>query len=158
MVLRGSAQSLHLWPGRTALLPGGANARVSNVNLLAIPYYANANRQPTDMMVWLAETPLKAEPAPRDRTLPAVPTIRFALLASDSVAAMNDQLVPTASDDNKDSRFTRWDHRGLGNGCNTISSRRERFPPSRSIGGMSVASTRTAACRNLGNFQLQGRR
>lgn len=113
MVLRGSAQSLHPVAGPEPLyFPAARTPGVSNVNLLAIPYYANANRQPTDMMVWLAETPLKAEPAPRPNLASQAKPSASHCWASDSVAAMNDQLVPTASDDNKIPRFTWWDHRG----------------------------------------------
>jgi len=65
-VIRGLAQGLYQadWP-RAPYLPATQTPGVSDVNLLAIPYYANANRQPADLMVWLAETPLKAEPSPQ---------------------------------------------------------------------------------------------
>ncbi|MFO1514116.1 MAG: glycoside hydrolase family 127 protein [Verrucomicrobiota bacterium] len=71
-VLRGRAQGLYRadWPN-VAYLPATQMPGVSDVPLLAIPYYANANRQPADLMVWLAETPLKAEPQARPTTASA---------------------------------------------------------------------------------------
>jgi hypothetical protein len=64
------------------------------------------------MMVWVAESASQARPLP-----PATPASRAKSSAShwwrnDSPAALNDQVEPTASDDNKIPRFTWWDHRG----------------------------------------------
>jgi len=61
-VLHGNALSLYQadWDSlyKTApRLPGSTNSEFT-----AIPYFANANRQPAEMMVWVAETPLKAMP------------------------------------------------------------------------------------------------
>ena len=80
--------------------------------LVAVPYYANANRGPAEMLVWLTETPEHAQAAP-------LPTIASRSRPSashcwqnDTVDALNDQVEPSASDDTKVSRFTWWDHRG----------------------------------------------
>jgi hypothetical protein len=40
-----------------------AAASADKIEFTAIPYYANANREPSEMLVWAAETPDKAEPA-----------------------------------------------------------------------------------------------
>ncbi|MCA9257618.1 MAG: glycoside hydrolase family 127 protein, partial [Planctomycetales bacterium] len=80
--------------------------------LLAIPFYLHSNREPSDRLVW---TPLSAERA----ALPAIPTLagRAQFTAShcwtsDTIDALNDELLPTASDDGNIPRFTWWDHRG----------------------------------------------
>jgi hypothetical protein len=112
-VISGPALGLHQsdWP-ESIYLPASRTPGVTNVDFLAIPYFANANRQPSEMRVWMAETPLKAEPLPK-------PTIATASLPSashcwtrDTLAALNDQMEPAASDDTKIPRFTWWDHRG----------------------------------------------
>lgn len=112
-VIRGVAQSLARcdWP-ETLYLPATRTPGATNVNLLAIPYYANANRQPSDLLVWLAETPLKAEPLPRPTIAGEATPSASHCWANDTVAALNDQLTPAASDDAKIPRFTWWEHRG----------------------------------------------
>ena len=64
-VIRGTARSVRAarWP-ETLYLPRDDAAGYAPVAITAIPYYANANRQPAEMAVWLADNPLKAEPAP----------------------------------------------------------------------------------------------
>ena len=64
-VLRGPALALSRaeWPDEL-YLPSARVPGVKHVEFTAIPYFANANRQPGDMMVWLAETASHAEPLP----------------------------------------------------------------------------------------------
>lgn len=112
-VLHGPAHALHQadWQG-SLYLPATKTPGTSNVVFTAIPYYANANRQPTEMRVWLAETPLAAKPLlPPSIASQAKPTASHCF-ASDTPAALNDELEPAASDDTKIPRFTWWDHRG----------------------------------------------
>ncbi|MBI5835351.1 MAG: glycoside hydrolase family 127 protein [Armatimonadetes bacterium] len=63
-VIRGTARSVRAsaWPGE--LYQGAQAPDWPPVEFTAIPYYANANREPAEMAVWLADNPLKAEPAP----------------------------------------------------------------------------------------------
>ncbi|HWI55996.1 MAG TPA: beta-L-arabinofuranosidase domain-containing protein [Bacillota bacterium] len=90
-----------------ASLPG-----VTNVAFTAIPYFANANRQPDEMMVWLAEAADKAEllltPTLASRATPSASHC----FQNDTVSALNDQTEVAASDDTTIPRFTWWDHRG----------------------------------------------
>lgn len=77
--------------------------------LTAIPFYANSNRGPAEMAVWLPAT----ESAAIRPTLASL----FKATAShcferDTVAALNDGATPASSSDNSRQRFTWWDHRG----------------------------------------------
>ena len=78
----------------------------------AIPYYAWAHRGENAMTVWHARTAEMATPAP-------VPTLasKSAITAShcfesDTVTALNDQVLPAASHDQDIPRMTWWDHKG----------------------------------------------
>jgi DUF1680 family protein len=112
-VIGGRALTLQraTWP-ETLYLRSAAVPGVTQVEFTAIPYYANANREPGEMEVWIAETPQQAIPLPS-------PTVAWRASASsshcwqsDTLAALNDQIEPSASDDTKVPRFTWWDHRG----------------------------------------------
>jgi len=113
VVLQGTGRAVHRveWPD-ALYLPAGRRTDVTPVEFTAIPYFANANRQSGEMMVWMAQTASRAEPLAR-------PTVASRAIASashcwqnDTLAALNDQVEPTASDDTKIPRFTWWDHRG----------------------------------------------
>jgi DUF1680 family protein len=112
-VIRGDAQAVHRaeWP-ETLYLPSTRAPGLSNTTFMAIPYFAHANRQPAEMRVWLAETPLVAEPLPRPTVASRAQPSASHCFARDTVAALNDQVEPSASDDAKIPRFTWWDHRG----------------------------------------------
>ena len=62
-VITGPALALHRveWP-EVLYLPSGRMADVTDVEFTAIPYFANANREPGEMMVWMAEAASEAEP------------------------------------------------------------------------------------------------
>jgi DUF1680 family protein len=51
------------WP-ESLYLPSTRVPGVTDVTFTAIPYFANANRQPGEMMVWIAETASQADPLP----------------------------------------------------------------------------------------------
>lgn len=113
MIIEGSAQAAQRvnWP-ETLYAPAESISSVSNVVFTAIPYYANANRQPGEMQVWMPENVTLAEPL-------AVPTLASRAQPSasycgggDSMFALNDQRDPATSDDASIPRFTWWDHRG----------------------------------------------
>ncbi|MBI5383534.1 MAG: glycoside hydrolase family 127 protein [Verrucomicrobia bacterium] len=112
-VIRGAALGLHRvdWPD-TLYLPHSRVPGVTNVNFLAIPYFANANRQPTEMRVWMASAPIKAEPLPLPTLASEATPSASRCWTNDTLAGLNDQVEPAASDDAKIPRFTWWDHRG----------------------------------------------
>ena len=112
-VIQGQALALHRvgWPD-ALYLPSASVPGAARVEFTAIPYFANANRQPGEMRVWMPETAAQAEPLP-----PPTPASRATPSASrcwqnDTLSALNDQIEPATSDDTKIPRFTWWDHRG----------------------------------------------
>jgi hypothetical protein len=83
--------------------------RLTPAELTVIPFYANANRGPSRMRVWL--------PASPDKAMPATLASRSHASAShcwhlDSVEAIHDGVVPTKSNDVNTSRLSWWDHKG----------------------------------------------
>lgn len=99
-VLKGTARRARSENGATRLV---------NVPVTAIPFYANSNRDPTDMQVWVADE--------LSKTIPLTLTDEATPLAShcnpgDTVSAMTDGVLPLKSDDDSIQRMTWWDHRG----------------------------------------------
>jgi hypothetical protein len=83
-----------------------------DVPLTAVPYYAWDNREPGHMVVWVP-----TELAETTRTEGATVAIVARASAShcwerDSVSAVNDNILPAASNDHDIPRLTWWDHRG----------------------------------------------
>ncbi len=79
------------------------------VNLEAIPYYANLNRGPSELRVWIPEAESGA----------AVETLAKSAQATashchsgDSVDALQDGIVPARSSDPDKPRMSWWDHKG----------------------------------------------
>ncbi len=64
-VVKGPALAVHRTaePDKLYSTADRAAASADKIEFTAIPYYANANREPSEMLVWTAETPDKAEPA-----------------------------------------------------------------------------------------------
>jgi DUF1680 family protein len=93
----------------TRVTQKGAGVQTVPANFTAIPFYANSNRKPTAMDVWIADNPATARP----ETVAggAVVTASHSN-PGDTTAALNDRLEPKASDDETIPRFTWWDHRG----------------------------------------------
>lgn len=112
-VVRGNALALHQANSADSLyqlsstVPGA-----TNVEFTAIPFFANANRQPSEMMVWIAESPQKASALPPPTIASEAKASASHCFANDTTAALNDQLLPKSSDDKQIPRFTWWDHRG----------------------------------------------
>jgi DUF1680 family protein len=79
------------------------------IDLTAIPYYANANRGPVSMRVWIPRNPADALSGSLAES--ATPSASHTN-PSDTLDALNDGRVPKASDDESIPRFTWWDHRG----------------------------------------------
>jgi DUF1680 family protein len=97
----------------TVLEPRHAGAtvrRARDIDVTAIPYFANANRQPGAMMVWMAGSPDRA----RGHNLASRAQASASHCnPSDTLSALSGQVEePAASDDSTIRRFTWWDHRG----------------------------------------------
>lgn len=83
--------------------------RTQPADLTAIPFYASANREPCAMDVWLPAVPAKAVPASlAARSRPSASHC----WREDSVAAINDGLMPAKSNDAAVPHFSWWDHKG----------------------------------------------
>ncbi|MEI6647158.1 MAG: beta-L-arabinofuranosidase domain-containing protein [bacterium] len=103
-VLRGQAVGLHRTLDDTVVQKPLAAT--------AIPFFANANRELTELLVWLPEKNELAQPALEPSIAErARPSASYAC-PGDSAHALNDRVKPAASDDTKIPRFTWWDHRG----------------------------------------------
>jgi DUF1680 family protein len=112
-VIQGPALSVQraTWPDQLYLFSANVPG-VTQTQFTAIPYFANANRQPGEMEVWIAETAQQADPLPSPTVASRAKPSASHCWPSDTVSALNDQIDPTASDDAKIPRFTWWDHRG----------------------------------------------
>ncbi|MDB6079104.1 MAG: hypothetical protein JWO82_2851, partial [Akkermansiaceae bacterium] len=75
----------------------------------AIPFFANSNRAPTDMAVWIADDASQVRPVTVAGE--GEPTASHCN-GNDTVRALNDGLAPKSSDDESIPRMTWWDHRG----------------------------------------------
>jgi DUF1680 family protein len=62
-VIQGPALAVHRdeWPD-ALYLPSTRISGVTETEFTAVPYFANANREPGEMMVWMPETASRAEP------------------------------------------------------------------------------------------------
>jgi uncharacterized protein len=79
----------------------------------AVPYFAWDNRQPGQMIVWIAEEPQRAELPGEEGVLVAGIRIRASHLnPADTLETLNDSGVPKSSKDHGIRRMTWWDHRG----------------------------------------------
>ena len=97
-ILRASAERLPLGGGKPL-----------ETEVVAVPYYANANRGPAEMLVWVPTTPAGATPP----TIASLSTATAShCFANDTVDAMNDGVAPKNSSDETIRRFTWWDRRG----------------------------------------------
>ena len=97
-ILRAAAERLPLGGGKPF-----------ETEVVAIPYYANANRGPAEMIVWVPTTPAGAT-RPTIASL-STPTASHCFV-NDTVGAMNDGVAPKNSSDETRRRFTWWDRRG----------------------------------------------
>jgi DUF1680 family protein len=115
MVVQGPGVILHpaSWPDGL-YRPSSATPDLTRtrIEFIAVPYCANSNRRPGDLLVWVAESPdvAKLLPSPTVASR-ATPSASYCW-RNDSVWALNDQIEPSASDDSLIPRFTWWDHRG----------------------------------------------
>lgn len=123
--LLGGVTVLRVAAERLPIEGGGPAA----AEVVAIPYYANANRGPAEMLVWIPTTPDAATRA----TLASLATPSAShCFANDTVAALNDGVAPNGSSDESRRRFTWWDRRG------TAEWAQYEFDRPQRIGGTSV--------------------
>jgi uncharacterized protein len=104
-VIKGQAESLRYADAHQRL------AR-ENVDFLAIPYYAWANRGRGEMAVWLAREESAARPLP----FPTIASTSKATASRDGVRpdtrALNDQREPKSSGDHSNRYLHWWPHKG----------------------------------------------
>jgi DUF1680 family protein len=83
------------------------------VRFKAVPYSTWDNRHPGQMVVWLPESPELAEVQGEDGLVAHGIHIRTSHVnPSDTLAALNDGVLPKGSNDHSIPRMTWWDHRG----------------------------------------------
>ncbi len=104
-VIRGEALAVAL---------DGEDRRVTKpVRFQAVPYATWDNRQPGEMVVWLPETPDLAEIPGEQGVLSGGVRIQASHVnPTDTLAALNDGMLPKSSNDHALPRMTWWDHRG----------------------------------------------
>jgi DUF1680 family protein len=124
---------------------------VKPASFVAIPYCTWDNRKPGPMVVWLSETPELAEP-PDGAVLSKGFRVRAShVWTTDTLAAVNDGVVPKASSDATIPRQTWWDHQG------TEEWMSYRFPKPRKIDGCAVYwfdDTGVGGCRVPAEWRL----
>lgn len=112
-LIKGEALSVHAVVGDSDLYgQEKAYPGAIPVHFTAVPYYANTNRNSGEMQVWIAETPDRAKPLASPGVASLAHVSSSHCFEKDTVAAINDGIEPTASDDLTIPRFTWWDHRG----------------------------------------------
>ncbi len=112
-LIKGKAQAL-VGSHRSDQLyhPADQEPAISTVDFRAVPYYANANREPGEMMVWMAEEPSQAALLPAPTVASQATPSASHCWQNDTVAGLNDLVDPHASDDATISRLTWWNHKG----------------------------------------------
>jgi len=85
---------------------------ITPAHITAIPYFANANRAPNEMQVWLPQSAGLAEALPPITIASEARASASHCWQNDTTVALNDQVEPRSSDDSDISRFTWWDHLG----------------------------------------------
>ncbi len=127
--------------------------RVSRpVKFQAVPYCTWDNRDPGPMVVWLPEKPDLAEIPGEDGVEVNGIHIRASHVnATDSLAALNDGVLPKSSNDHAIPRMTWWDHKG------TTEWVSYRFPKPRQIASSEIYwfdDTGRGQCRVPADWQL----
>jgi hypothetical protein len=80
--------------------------------LTAVPYQVWCHRGPNPMAVWLPCTADAATPLPSPTLTSEAKALASHILPADTVAALNDQILPARSGDLSIPRLTWWDHKG----------------------------------------------
>jgi uncharacterized protein len=118
----------------------------------AVPYSTWDNRKPGPMVVWLPEQAELAELPGEDGVIANGVRIRASHVnPSDTLQALNDGLLPKASNDHNLPRMTWWDHKG------TTEWVSYRFPKERPVSSCAVYwfdDTGVGACRIPAEWRL----
>jgi DUF1680 family protein len=140
--------------GQALAVSRGEDEKLSTrpVPFQAVPYFAWDNRQAGPMVVWLPEEPNLAEIPGEDGIVSGGVRVRASHVnPTDTLAALNDGVLPKASNDHGIPRMTWWDHKGS---TEWVSY---RFAKPRAIGGSSVYwfdDTGTGGCRVPAEWRL----
>jgi DUF1680 family protein len=122
------------------------------VKFQAVPYCIWDNRDPGPMVVWLPEKPELAEIPGEDGVEVNGILIRASYVnATDSLAALNDGILPKTSNDHAIPRMTWWDHKG------TTEWVSYRFPKPRQVAASAVYwfdDTGRGQCRVPADWKL----
>jgi DUF1680 family protein len=115
------------------------------VRFQAVPHATWDNRKAGEMVVWLPETPEVAELPGEDGVLSNGIRVRGShCWQNDTLAALNDGLLPKSSNDHSIPRMTWWDHRGTDEWVSY------RFPQAREVSTCAVYwfdDTGVGSCR-----------
>ena len=102
--------------GVTVLLAKGKVRRDdggdTDVTLTAVPYYAWDHREPGPMQVWIPEKREVARPVPKPTVASESKASASHCWGTDTVEAMNDQVLPKSSIDHEIPRLTWWPRQG----------------------------------------------
>ncbi|MEK7954416.1 glycoside hydrolase family 127 protein [Luteolibacter soli] len=90
----------------TVVRQRGGVLRKEPGRIKAIPFFTNANREPSSMDVWIADDHSSVQPV-----YAGVAAASYCN-PGDSVAALNDGIIPVDSDDGSVPRMTWWNHKG----------------------------------------------
>lgn len=82
------------------------------ISFTAVPYSTWDNRSPGEMVVWMAEQPERAEAPGMGEFFNGEWIASSYVFAGDSLAAVNDGVLPKTSNDHDLPRMTWWDHKG----------------------------------------------
>lgn len=93
--------------GRTSMIRNlGDTLRREPFTAKAVPFFANQNRDATQMDVWIADATTAIQPS-----VSGAPSASYCN-PGDTVLALNDGIIPRSSDDETIPRMTWWNHKG----------------------------------------------
>ncbi|HTU19421.1 MAG TPA: beta-L-arabinofuranosidase domain-containing protein [Gemmataceae bacterium] len=125
---------------------------IKKVTFKAVPYFAWDNRQPGQMIVWIAEEPERAELPVEDGVIVEGVRIRASYFhPADTLETLLEDSLPKSSKDQSIRRITWWDHRG------SVEWMSYRTSKPRNLSGASVYwfdDTGVGACRVPAEWRL----
>ena len=98
--------------GGVTVITTRSAAKPQALPIVAVPFCLWDNRGPGPMIVWIPEDPALAEPVPQPTIASRARVSASHCFASDTVAALNDQVEPPNSHSLKIPRMTWWNHLG----------------------------------------------
>ena len=147
VIVRGEARAISVREDKDELIS-------KPVSFQAVPYYAWDNRAPGPMVVWLPEQMQLAEMWSGVSIVSQGVRISAShVWPKDSLTAVNDGLLPKASDDHDIPRMTWWDHKGTTEWVSYRYAHRANSAAPRSTGSMTRAGA-AAGCRPRGGCSI----